>query len=586
MLHNKFAKALKWKPSEDRKQLKALEKVFIYSKGFKPFNSDEVNIDIAQLSASKDICIKKLVYLYVALSSYCSKDIFLHVMNSLANDLTDPNPVVRNASLQSSTEIMLKEQTNFEFVYNAILQGLQDSAASVRISAINGVVRLYQKMKILPKSDDHFLSEITNTFQKINSTIKTDPDPAVVVRCLECLTACGAPRETLNPVILSLLHKVSLLDPYLILVVVHRANVSLNCTLLKTNEKFMLLNKLETLRNLTTNCSLTVEAFSLMLKLSTNLENVQNDVLVEIVSNMIALFSVCNKSARYFILSSLYAILRVYCVQIQEFFLSKLYLFLLWNDDDSYVLMKKLDILNFCINDETAMIILSNVRPYCLKNHLPCVVKETFYLLRTLYNYAPDICQRIVYCSLYSNFSIVTDSAIVLLHYITIQQAKHDKDYCISSKLTSAILACYKHLSSLEAKTCFLMLVSYVTDLDCSRTVVKILGHETAEFFECSSQYYQYCVLVVLLRCFLRWPHLFHVHVKNLFSIVLKNPKHTFIHEQTKIYYRFLQKNDYSQLKICLNFDKIPLVSLPFIIRGGKVNLVLNDIQAVAMCYD
>ena len=584
MLQNKFAKGIKLKPLESKKQLKILEEIFVFSKGFKPYDFHEVNADVAQLSASKNICIKKLVYQYVALSSYCKEDIFLHVINSLANDLTDPNPLVRTTSLRSCTEISIADETSFEFVCKAVLQGLQDSAASVRCCAINGVIQLNLKTSL--SSNKHNLTEVGDILKKVDHLINSDPDATVVVRSLECLAFSDALNENVHPIVLSLLHKMSMLDPHLILIVLHRANVSLNCVKLDSSEKFKLLNKLETLRSLSTYCSQTVQSFSLMLKLSSNLENVQNDVLVEIVQNMIAMFSVCNKNLRYFILSSLYAILRVYCVHIQEYFLAQLPLFLLWNDDDSHVLLKKLDILHFCINDNTAKIILANIQPYCFLSQMPHVLKATFSVMKTLYKYAPKYCEKIVYASLYSNFSVIVDSSVILFHYITIQKVKQDDDFHISSKFATALLACYAHLSLLEAKACFFMLISYVRDIDYAKNIANTVKAESNKFFDASSLTYQYSFMVALLRCFLRWPNVFHSNVKSLFSSVLKNNKHSFVYEQAKVYYRLLQKDDHSQLKMCVNFNKIPAITLPSIIQGSKIEIVLDELKAVAVSYD
>jgi len=584
-MHNQFKKGTRLKQLEsNKKQLKALEEIFVFSKGFQPYDSDEVNVDVAQLSASNDICIKKLVYQYVALSSYHNGDIFLHVINSLANDLTDPNPLVRSSSLRFCTEISITDEANFAFVCKAVLQALQDNAASVRCCAINGIIQLNAKASLI--LDKQSLTAVKELVEKVDHIISTDSDASVVVRCLECLSVCNSVNETLHSIILSLLYKVSLLDSHLILVVLYRAHALLNFNKLDSSEKFKLLNKLEILRNLSTNCSQTVQAFSLMLKLSSNVENVQNDVIVEIVSNMIALFSVCNKSIRYFLLSSLYAILRVYCVHIQEYFLSKLSLFLLWNDDDSYVLLKKLDVLHFCINDDTAQIIISNIQPYCFKTQMPHVIKGAFGLLKTLYKYAPEYCEKIVYCSLFSDFCVIVDSATKLLHHITVQRAKHDDDHHLSSKFTSALMTCYAHLSLVEAKICFFMLISYIYDFDCAKTIAKILKVENKNFFDCHSQTYQYAFIIALLRCFLRWPNIFQAQVKSLFANLLKSPKQTLIYEQVKVYYRLLQKDDHSQLKLLLNFNKIPSITLPTIIRGSKAEILFDELKAVAIKYD
>ena len=577
----RLSRSLKWKPTESNlMQLKALQEIFVLSKGFSPLDSNEVNMDIAQLTASKNICLKKLVYLYVALSSHCCEDIILHVMNSVASDLTDPNAIVRRATLYSVNEFSVNSEVNLEFAYKSILQGLVDHAASVRCTAVNGIIQLYHKKSDYLKQNGKEL--IVAALEKVYITINNDPDPSVVIRCLECLSSCDAKTEFLNPAIVSLLTKVSLLDPSLVLILLHRAAVSLNLSKIEGEEIFKLLNKLERLRTVNTHCSMTIKTCSVMLKLTNNFGDVQNDVILELIKTLIALLSVCNKHAKYFILCNLYDVLKVYCALVQENIISNMLLFLLWDQDDSYVLVKKLQILNYCVLESTAADIFFNIRPYFFKFRSCFVVKEAFRLLKTLYKYLPQQSENVVWAGLYSDASVVVDCAVTLLHYVTTNHTQANGDIFVTSKIASALLNCHKHLSLQEAKCCFLVLISSITDSASSKDILKVLKTELAHFCDNSSLCYQYCVLVVLLRSFLRWPRLFQHLVKELFTRLLKNPKNNFVVQQAKMFHQLLQK-DHKQLKLLLNSTvTLPCVKMS-ISQTHAIKILLDDVQAAAM---
>ena len=573
----KLTKIIKWNSSSNHiQQLKRLEEVFIFSKGFKPHTASEVDVDIAYLTASNNICIKKLVYLYLTLASYCNDDIFVMAMNSASNDLKDPNPIVRSFTLCSIGKVSITP-SNSDFIFNAILHGLQDISSNVRCNAINSIIQIYQKQ---PINNSHQFNDgisLSLLLDKVIVTINHDPDPSVVVRSLECLATCKYDHQLVHQVLVSLLDKVMLLDYYLTLVLLHCASTSIIEDKLHLEEKFRILNKVEPLRQVSTNFSLTVKACSLMLKLSSGLKNIHKDILVEITSSLFGLLMVSNKAARYFILCNLLSILKCHPNFLKENFVSHLNFFILLDDDPSHILVTKISILKFCITSETANLVFNNVRPYFHKHKYPEVVKKSFSLLEILSKFMSEICINVLCCSMYSETSVVVECAIITYYNLTITQSQVP---FLSLCFTKALLASYNHLKHEEPRACFLQIICNVKDKQHAKDISKILKKEISQFSE-STLCHQSCILHFTLFIFLQWRQLFKFHIKELFLKLFQTSEQSFVHEQAKLYYKLLKEDKVILKKLVVT--SFQSHSLPKQKKNIKIKLKFDDVSIASV---
>ena len=581
MSHRKHLRSTKLPLSSGNQdqQLKALKEIFVLSKGFKPYDVDEINMEVTQLSASKDICLKKLVYLYLSLSSYCSDDMFLHVINSAANDLADPNPIIRSSTLASICEFSVSSDEAFEFLCKAILQGLTDASSSVRCSAINGTSQVYCKVRHCAELLES--STFAAVLKKVSYTIKNDPDPTVVVRSLECLILCKQKAELTN-FMLSLLDKVSLLDPCLSLVLLRRASISLDYGCLSVEEVFKILNKLEHLRHLTTSYSLPIESCFLMTKLSAKVENVHKDVVIEFLSSLISFLFVCNKTSLYYILCCLLSVIQLHPSLITNKIVENIKLFFLSSEDSSHVCAKKIAILKHCVNGDTSVIIYNNIRPYFHRANMPNVVKASFELLRALHDFMPEACNNVLLCSLYAEITVIVECSITVLYHLIIS-AKHNENSAYFSKVTSPLLTCYKHVVSEEAKSCYLFLVSGITDVKHVKILGKIIKTEVLLCPTLTSFCHQHSIIVATCRLYFTWPSFFQSQVKEILSKIFKCGHHSFVREQAKIYYTLL-RDDPSSLRDLLTFTKPCLFSSAKKF-GKKCSNAAADVRNVAVKF-
>lgn len=569
-----MANIIKWNPSgKQSQQLKALQEVFIILKGFKPHNSSEVDIDIAHLSASKNVCIKKLVYLYIALASHGNDDIFLMAMNSISNDLSDPNPVIRCFTLSLVGEVPIT-QSNLSFLFQAILEGLKDASSNVRCCAINCIIQLNQKSYI-NKCDESCNEYLTTLKGKVVATVNCDPDPSVVIRALVCLAACKQ-DDVVCQILLSLLDKVMLLDSHLVLVLLHYASISLDVKQLRTEKKFQILNKIEPFRQLTTTYSVTIEACCLMIKLSAILENVQNDILNEIISSLFGLLMVTTKAANYYILCNLLSILECHLTSVKDKFVSNLSFFVLLDDDLPLSLVQKINILKFCVTSENANSIFNIVKPYFHKCICSDVVKAACLLLEVLYEFLPKPCKNVIFCSLFSENNVVVECC-VLTYYCLLMSQK--EVFSLDPSFTKALLTSYYHLKLEKSRSCFLKILSNVKVKFYGKDIKKILQKEIAVFSE-STVCHQSVVLHFTLFAFLQRPQAFHTLVKQMFLKLFESTPQSFVHEQAKCYYKLLNEEALLKKLIMSSFEVFPLSE-----KMKNSKLKFNDLHTASILF-
>jgi len=130
----------------------------------------------AKLLASTDLVTKKLASWYVAHHSTANSDVSVLAVNTLVMDMHDPNPVVRSLAVRTLARIQLPELA--EHAINAVNCGLKDSDAVVRRAAVLACVYIFQTSP----------SAIFDggMVDRLYALIR-DPDPIVVVNCLDAL---------------------------------------------------------------------------------------------------------------------------------------------------------------------------------------------------------------------------------------------------------------------------------------------------------------------------------------------------------------------------------------------------------------
>ena len=111
---------------------------------------------------------KKLVYHYLAFYAKEKSDLALLMVNTLAKDFGDGNPLVRGLALRTMT--MLQIPYLLEHILPRLKQGLLDVSPYVRKTAVIGC------LKLMPIAHDSVVTP--PIIERINALID-DPDPQV-----------------------------------------------------------------------------------------------------------------------------------------------------------------------------------------------------------------------------------------------------------------------------------------------------------------------------------------------------------------------------------------------------------------------
>ena len=119
---------------------------------------------------------KKLASWYVARHSSADSDVSVLAINTLVTDVRDPNPVVRSLAVRTLAGIQLPELA--EHGIYAVNSGLKDTDAVVRRAAVLACIQIFQTA---PSAvlDGGLVDRLY--------TLIRDPDPIVVVNCLDAL---------------------------------------------------------------------------------------------------------------------------------------------------------------------------------------------------------------------------------------------------------------------------------------------------------------------------------------------------------------------------------------------------------------
>lgn len=143
-----------------------------------------IGVDVSSLfsemvmcSATSDIVLKKMCYLYVGNYAKHNPDLALLTINFLQRDCKDQDPMIRGLALRSLCSLRV---TNLvEYLVGPLASGLTDRNSYVRTVATIGVLKLYHI-----SASTCFDSEFPSTLKHL---MLNDPDPQVVANCLSSL---------------------------------------------------------------------------------------------------------------------------------------------------------------------------------------------------------------------------------------------------------------------------------------------------------------------------------------------------------------------------------------------------------------
>ncbi|KAK4787411.1 hypothetical protein SAY86_011244 [Trapa natans] len=322
-----------------------------------------IGIDVSSLfgemvmcSATSDVVLKKMCYLYVGNYAKVNPDLALLTINFLQRDCKDEDPMIRGLALRSLSSLRVPNLV--EYLVGPLGSGLKDSNSYVRMVAVIGVLKLYH-ISSATCMDADFPSILKNLM--IN-----DCDTQVVANCLSTLqeiwTAEGSNSEEASrerdallckPLIYYLLNRIKEFSEWaqcLILELVAKYVPSGN------NEIFDIMNLLED-RLQHANGALVLATIKVFLQLTLLMTDVHQQVYERIKAPLLTLVSSGSPEQSYAVLGHLHLLVmrapmlfssdykHFYCQYNEPFYVKKLKLEMLTaiaNESNTYEIVTEL----------------------------------------------------------------------------------------------------------------------------------------------------------------------------------------------------------------------------------------------------
>jgi len=322
-----------------------------------------IGIDVSSLfsemvmcSATSDIVLKKMCYLYVGNYAKGNPDIALLTINFLQKDCKDEDPMIRGLALRSLCSLRVANLV--EYLVGPLGLGLKDGSSYVRMVATMGVLKLYH-ISAATCIDADFPAMLKHL-------MLNDPDAQVVANCLSALQEiwsleasqseeASREREALlsKPLIYYFLNRMKEFSEWaqcLVLELVAKYVPS------DSNEIFDMMNLLED-RLQHANGAVVLATIKLFLQLTLSMTDVHQQVYERIKAPLLTLVSSGSPEQSYAVLSHLHLLVmrapmlfssdykHFYCQYNESFFVKKLKLEMLTavaNESNTYEIVTEL----------------------------------------------------------------------------------------------------------------------------------------------------------------------------------------------------------------------------------------------------
>lgn len=315
--------------------------------------------EMVMCSATSDIVLKKMCYLYVGNYAKVNPDLALLTINFLQRDCNDEDPMIRGLALRSLCSLRVANLV--EYLVGPLGSGLKDNNSYVRIVAVIGVLKLYHISASTCIDADFPLT--------LKHLMLNDPDTQVVANCLcalqeiwslEASTSEGALREReallSKPIIYHLLNRIKEFSEWaqcLVLELVAKYVPS------DSNDIFDTMNLLED-RLQHANGAVVLATVKVFLNLTLSMTDVHQQVYERIKAPLLTLVSSGSPEQSYAVLSHLHLLV----MRAPFIFASDYKHFYCQYNEPSYVKKLKLEMLTAVANDSNTYEIVTELCEY------------------------------------------------------------------------------------------------------------------------------------------------------------------------------------------------------------------------------
>ncbi|KAA8521785.1 hypothetical protein F0562_012458 [Nyssa sinensis] len=497
-----------------------------------------IGIDVSSLfsemvmcSATSDIVLKKMCYLYVGNYAKYNPDLALLTINFLQKDCKDEDPMIRGLALRSLCSLRVANLV--EYLVGPLGLGLKDGNSYVRTVATMGVLKLYH------------ISAATCIDADFPATLKhlmlNDPDAQVVANCLSALQEiwsleastseeASREREALlsKPIIYCLLNRIKEFSEWAQCIVLELVAKYVPSD---GNEIFDMMNLLED-RLQHANGAVVLATIKLFLQLTLSMTDVHQQVYERIKAPLLTLVSSGSSEQSYAVLSHLHLLV----MRAPILFSSDYKHFYCQYNEPFYVKKLKLEMLTAVANESNTYEIVTELCEYAANVDIP-IARESIRAVGKIalqqYDVNAIVDRLLQFLEMEKDY--VTAETLVLVKDLLRKYPQWSHD-CIAvvGNISS------KNVQEPKAKAALIwMLGEYAQDMQDAPYILESLIDNWDDEHSAEVRLH---LLTAVMKCFLRRPPETQKALGAALAAGLAD-FHQDVHDRALFYYRLLQHN-------------------------------------------
>ncbi|XP_027081038.1 beta-adaptin-like protein A [Coffea eugenioides] len=485
--------------------------------------------EMVMCSATSDIVLKKMCYLYVGNYAKHNPDLSLLTINFLQRDCKDEDPMIRGLALRSLCSLRVANLV--EYLVGPLGSGLKDSNNYVRMVAAMGVLKLYH------------ISASTCVDADFPTTLKhlmlDDPDAQVVANCLSALQEiwsleaskseeASREREGLlsKPVVYYLLNRIKEFNEWAQCIVLELVAKYVPSD---SNDIFDIMNLLED-RLQHANGAVVLATIKVFLHLTLSMTDVHQQVYERIKAPLLTLMSSGSPEQSYAVLSHLHLLV----MRAPYIFSSDYKNFYCQYNEPFYVKKLKLEMLTAVANESNTYEIVTELCEYAANVDIP-IARESIRAVGKIalqqYDVNAIVDRLLQFLEMEKDY--VTAETLVLVKDLLRKYPQWSHD-CIAvvGNISS------KNVQEPKAKAALIwMLGEYAQDMQDAPYILESLIENWDEEHSAEVRLH---LLSAVMKCFLRRPPETQKALGDALASGLAD-FHQDVHDRALLYYRLLQ---------------------------------------------
>ncbi|KAK3004085.1 hypothetical protein RJ639_017885 [Escallonia herrerae] len=485
--------------------------------------------EMVMCSATSDIVLKKMCYLYVGNYARYNPDLSLLTINFLQRDCKDEDPMIRGLALRSLCTLRVANLV--EYLVGPLGSGLKDGNSYVRMVAAVGVLKLYH------------ISSSTCMDADFPVTLKhlmlNDPDAQVVANCLcalqeiwslEATTSEEASRERevllSKPVIYYLLNRIKEFSEWAQCIVLELVSKYVPTD---SNEIFDIMNLLED-RLQHANGAVVLATVKVFLQLTLSLTDTHQQVYERIKAPLLTQVSSGSPEQSYAVLSHLHLLV----MRAPILFSTDYKHFYCQYNEPFYVKKLKLEMLTAVANESNTYEIVTELCEYAANVDIPMAresIRAVGKIALQQYDVNAIVDRLLQFLEMEKDY--VTAETLVLVKDLLRKYPQWSHD-CIAvvGNISS------KNVQEPKAKAALIwMLGEYAQDMQDAPYVLESLAENWDDEHSAEVRLH---LLTAVLKCFVRRPPETQKALGAALAAGLSD-FHQDVHDRALFYYRLLQ---------------------------------------------